>query len=490
MIKKITFILVFFNFCAFVNAQHFSDSITPILKLKSEIDSFKVDKAFAKAQWSFCLKNIENDSLICEYKCDSALIPASSMKVITTTASLGILGENFKFKTTLSYTGSISKDSTLNGNIFINGGGDPTLGADWSGSNDSIILSHWFYKIKKAGIKRINGSIISDARFFNDSIIPSKWDSSDIGNYYGAGSSGLNFNENSYDIAFKSSKKIGDSTSIAFIKPELPDFIIKNEVKSEKKGSGDNVIIYSKPYSKSIIARGTVPINSEKFIVRGSIPDPALFTAFQLYKKLIANNIFISERYSTTRLSKINDKIKQTPIDTIFSHILKIIVKETNLRSVNLYAETLLKMCGKVKYNEGSTEKGILAIKDFYKKNDLANLVMNDGSGLSTSDRVSTNQFVEILINAKSQSYFNSFFESLPIAGESGSLKNIFKGSDAQGNIRAKSGFMSNVRSYAGYVNTKSGKQLAFSFIVNNYDCTPREMKKKFEKIMFLLVEL
>ncbi|MFA6924455.1 MAG: D-alanyl-D-alanine carboxypeptidase/D-alanyl-D-alanine-endopeptidase [Bacteroidales bacterium] len=492
MKTKLIFFIISVSITLSSFSQNKNDSLSPLNKLKFTIDSLKKDKTLKNEQWSFCVKKIDNDSLICKYKSDTGLIPASTMKVITTIAAIKILGEEFRFKTFLGYDGKINKDSILKGNIFIIGGGDPTLGSCRFGSNDSLVLSHWTEIIKNKGIKKIDGNIIANADFFKDSIIPASWDTADIGNYYGAGCAGLNFNENSYNIYFKSGKYIGDATSIVSVSSEISNIKFINNVKTGNKWSGDNVIIYSHPYSDEIRCEGTIPFGAKKFIVKGSVPDPAYFCAFQLYKTLAANKITISGNATTTRKNKNLKSDNLIIIDTIYSPSLKEIIKETNLKSVNIFAEALLKMCGKIKYNYGSTTKGISAILDYWKSRgvNLNNLIMKDGSGLSASNRVSANQFVEILIAATKEPFFQTFYESLPVVGQSGSIKNICKNSQADGNVRAKSGFMKNVRAYVGYVDTKSKQQLAFSFLVNNYECTPAEMKKKIEKIIMLMAEL
>ena len=85
---------------------------------------------------------------------------------------------------------------------------------------------------------------------------------------------------------------------------------------------------------------------------------------------------------------------------------------------------------------------------------------------------------------------YPSFNASLPIAGKNGSMINLCKGTFAEGNMRAKTGYINRARGYCGYVKTKSGKELAFSVVFNNYDCSPKEMKLKIEKLLVALVYL
>ena len=89
----------------------------------------------------------------------------------------------------------------------------------------------------------------------------------------------------------------------------------------------------------------------------------------------------------------------------------------------------------------------------------------------------------------KSSKSYSTFEKSLPVAGKSGTLSHLCKGTTAQGNIKAKSGTMTRVKSYAGYATSKSGKNLAFAFVVNNHTCTTRELEKKLEKLMVALAD-
>ena len=121
---------------------------------------------------------------------------------------------------------------------------------------------------------------------------------------------------------------------------------------------------------------------------------------------------------------------------------------------------------------------------------DVKGLYMNDGCGLSRWNSISTRQLTEMLRSISKESYYKSFYNSLPVAGKSGSLGSLMKGTAAENNLHAKSGYITRVRSYAGYVNNKKGEPLVFSIIANNYDCTPADMRTKLEKLMILIAEL
>jgi D-alanyl-D-alanine carboxypeptidase/D-alanyl-D-alanine-endopeptidase (penicillin-binding protein 4) len=157
----------------------------------------------------------------------------------------------------------------------------------------------------------------------------------------------------------------------------------------------------------------------------------------------------------------------------------------TNLKSVNLFAEALVCWIGFYKNGNGSTENGITYIDKFWDSRiNTAGLFLKDGSGLSRTNAISAEHFCELLKHMHQSKNAAAFKKTLAIAGETGTMADICKNQAGEGRVRAKSGTMSKVKSYAGYVNTKSGKELAFAFIFNNYNCTNSALVLKIEKLM------
>jgi len=171
---------------------------------------------------------------------------------------------------------------------------------------------------------------------------------------------------------------------------------------------------------------------------------------------------------------------------------LSTIIKQANLRSINSYAEACVKILANKKFKKGTTEDGIRVIRNFWSQKgiDLDGMLMKDGSGLSRVNRITTDQISKMLCVFTNDITYQYFYKSLSVAGSSGSLMNLFKGTYAENNLRAKSGYMKNIRAYAGYVTNKNNEQLAFAIIVNNYNSSAFQMKKKLEKLMILIAEM
>ncbi len=465
--------------------------VTAQTSLQNAIDKLAADPDLKHAGLGICVIDIESGKVIAQFEKDRSLIPASSLKVVTTATALSKLGVDFKFKTELQYDGKLESDGTLKGNLFIKGYGDPTLGSDRFKKAMPLdeLLAEFVKAIKKAGIKRINGKIVGDASFYTSSVNGRSWIWEDLGNYYASGAWGLNILENRYYLNIQQNPKLGGMTTIESTKPSIPNLLLINEVRSAEANSGDNAYIFGSPYSYTRFVRGTIPVGKGIFTIKGSIPDPPFFTAHLLTEALENNGVLTSKmatsQFELEREEKV--KIARKTIHTHYSPSLKEIVTETNLESVNLYCESMLRYLATTNGNNTEVEAGLEIIYKFWKEKglDTEGFFMEDGSGLSPLNNVSAFHLAKILqLITKDKKLINSFYESLPVAGRSGTLENMLRGTIAENNLRAKSGGMNRVRSYTGYARTKSGKLLSFSMIANHFSCESKVMRQKMEKIM------
>jgi len=459
-------------------------------QLQSAIDRFVNDKSLRHAGVSICIIDVETGKIIAEHQKDLCLIPASSMKVVTTAASLSILGRDYRFKTELLAEGEI-KNSILFGNLTLKGGGDPTLGSDRF--RETLSLNGLFKKLSKAvqqkGICKITGNIVGDETIYGSETHPPTWQLNDVGNYYGVGAWGLNIHENYYDLYFKQTPKSTLKPRIIKSSPYIPNLLLINEVKSSED-SIDNAYIYGSPYSNLFFIRGSIPAGKGFFSIRGSIPDPPFMAANMLMRTLEANGIRTSKKVkSGFELRREGSRTKGEVIYTHYSPPLWSIVKRTNMESNNLYCEAILRHIGKRMYREGTTFEGTTAVVNFWKNKglDLDGMRMEDGSGLSARNAISSYHFANILKAAAQDTViFKDFYNSLPEAGVSGTMANLLRNTRAWGRVRAKTGTLKTVRSFTGYAKKPNGQFIAFSVIVNNHD--PKSPIR--EKMARLMVEM
>lgn len=458
--------------------------------IETTVNKILLNNSLKNASFSFRVIDIEKDSVLAEHNPVTSLVPASTMKLVTTAAAIDVLGSYKTFKTTLQYDGYIDSNCTLHGNLYIKGGGDPTLGSKYflnPGEESTDFFNKWVHEIENLNIHSINGRVIGDASYFSQDMIPATWVWGDLGNYYGAGPSGLTIYDNLSTLTFSSENKNGGSTNVECIVPFNPEVKIENEVTAANINS-DNAYLFSAPYVGSKKAVGQIPMGREEFDVKGTIHDPAYQAAYDFEYFLLKNNISVNQNATTVRrlnLQNIKLEDKRTDIYTQTSPDIARITYWTNHVSVNLFAEHLFNHVGIYYYKDGSNYSGGLGVKRFWdSKINTQGLYVSDGSGLSRHNAISAFHLTEMLKYMTKSKYYTSFYSSLPISGKSGTMKNIGRGTRAANNIRAKSGTMSRVKSYAGYATTKSGKKVAFAMIVNNYNGYTSTLTKKLEQIM------
>lgn len=461
------------------------NAVSGLSEVNNYLSTMQKDADLVNASWGFCLLDPANGKVLSEFDKERSLVPASGVKAITTLVALDVLGSDYRYTTKLEYDGEIS-NGVLKGNLYIRGSGDPTLGSNrMAGFNRfDTLFQKWVEVVSKQGIKKIEGSIIADASVFDNELVTGSWNWDDIGQYYGAGPSGLNIYENVYTLYYSSTK---NTTRIDSVFPAMEGVTFDNRVTAG--GSGNNAYIFGGPDSRQKYITGTIPSGVKAYTVEGAMPYPELFAAQEFKSRLEKQGIEIT---GDAKVKSDKTSGNRTVFYTHTSAALKDIVAQTNSKSINLYAESILKTIGKEKLSSGSREAGIKVIRNFWTSAgySLRGFNMEDGSGLSRLNTMSTYQMASFMMYASKQKYFDIYLHSLAVAGESGTLKSIGNNSAASGKIFAKSGTMYKVRSYTGFVQGKSGKYYAFSVIVNNYTCSTAELKSKLEKLMIVMAGL
>lgn len=455
--------------------------------IQTAIEQFTSDSELKHGSVSFAVIDLSTGELISSVNKDLSIPTASTAKLFSTATALELLGPEYKPKTSLFYDGFIDSTGTLKGNIWIKGGGDPTLGSKYFTSPETRnnFLKTWTAEIQKLGVNKIEGSIIADASQCGYNGAPDGWNWSDLGNYYGSGPSGLTVFDNLIEMHFSTSSNAGRPTKLNSTFPIVQDMIFHNYVTSSTK-SGDNSYIYGAPYSLDRFGTGTLPVNQSDFVVKGSLPDPEFQIAFEFYSMLMQQNITINEMPKAARHleTSAGDMSKMKLIYVNNGAALIDIITETNMHSINLFAEHMLTLIGLEKTGYGSTENGINVMENFWNTRiNTEGLHINDGSGLSRTNAISAQHYISMLEYMSKCKYAVEFKKTLPIAGISGTLRSVCKGQAAQNRMFAKSGTMNRIKSYAGYIDGKSGKKYAFAIITNNYECSATLIRQKMEPV-------
>lgn len=442
------------------SSSSFAQSVSE--RLRNAYEKFEADSQLSNAISSLYVINAKTGEVVFDRNSKIGLAPASTQKVITSITAFELLGIGFRYETELGYSGYLN-EGTLTGNVVIRPSGDPTFGSwRWKETGDEFIINKFGTFLKGLGLHNLHGSVVVQSRYDRTQMFPDGWIIQDVGNYYGAGSSYLNWRENQFEVYLRSGPEVGSPVSITGYKPRLYSQEYTSLVVAAKAGTGDNAYIYHHPN----IIRGTIPVNENRFTISGSMQDPA----WQFQKGLHDTLHGLGVSVQPVERSKYDPEMDFTWLMTHSSPPLDSIIYWFNKKSINLYGEALVKTFSVKNGGDGSTEDGLEQLRAFWKKNGISEKELNlsDGSGLSPLNRVTTRAQVEILKYAKSRNWFLRFYHSLP----------------EYNGMAVKSGTISDVKGFCGYHKAKDGTEYILSFLVNNYNGRASALVSKMFRVM------
>jgi len=443
---------------------------TSLSRLKDELDQIFSDPNFSNAYWGVVIQSLETGEYFYRLNEHKSFIPASNMKLFTTAVALVKLGPDFKYKTNV-YTDGEIKNGVLNGNLFVRGSGDPTISGRFNNGDVIKTFKDWADSLKNLGIKEINGDIIGDDNYFDDQYMGTGWAWDDETYWYSAHISALSFNDNCVDFEIRPGKKIGD-TAIVLLTPNTSYVKVVNRVLTVHRDSTTQIDFFRIPGTNIINIFGRISLKTGSYKESISIHNPTLYTVTVFKEVLESKGIRVNGKpidIDDTNFSPNYDEMRV--LASYESPPLSEIIKVINKRSQNFYAEQVFRTLGKIFGGEGSTQKSVEVVKNALAQMGIApeSISIYDGSGLSRLNLVTPFQILTLLNYMYRHEYFSYFYESLPIAGVDGTLETRMRRTKAQGNVRAKTGYVQYTRSLSGYVKTIDGELVAFAMMVNNY---------------------
>jgi D-alanyl-D-alanine carboxypeptidase/D-alanyl-D-alanine-endopeptidase (penicillin-binding protein 4) len=454
-------------------------------KIQDKVDQLVNNPNTENATVVFLAIDLETGDTLGKWNHKSSLPYASNAKLFSTYTALELLGEKYQPKTRFYMEGNLSPEGILNGNLWIRGGGDISLGSKYfsDSGKEYAFLTKWADTLIKLGIKEITGSVISDGSEFGYEGAPDGWEWSDHTMTYGAPPSGICFADNVMSYYFKSGS-VGTIATLVNTYPKLPGVNMHSTIKVASSGGG--ITLYGGPLAKDRFAKGYLPPNQTSYAVQSTMVDP------ELQFVVLLEEFFQKKGIKINSVKSVRDSHLNTPnyntlklVYTNYGSTLSEIITKTNLHSVNFFAEGLVNLVGFEKTGNGSTDSGLNQMNQFWsKKINSKGLFINDGSGLSRSNAMSPSHYVEMLRYIYKSKNYATFLSSLPVAGVSGTLGKVCAGQDGQGRVKAKSGTLTRVKAYSGYVQSKSGKNIAFSIAVNNFTCSKGEIVNLIEPVL------
>lgn len=401
--------------------------------------------------------DLKEGNQIVSINANKSLVPASIVKLYTTAATLHYLGADFTYKTYVTYSGTVDVKGVLTGNIFVHGAGDPTLGSKYLRKNEGF-LDTIVSMVKDAGITYISGDLVIDCSIFDSQAIPNSWEWADLGKSYAAGVYPIAINDNTFSISFST--------------PELQD-TLQEKIKSAP------VVVNASPFEQAI--QGDDVDKDEKrgnFVVKGAIPAPQEIVGIELVQRFIEEGLFTYKQDYIPVFIPVRNRLDTLGVFT--SPSMFDIVEQTNHKSLNNYAEHLCKYLGYSVYKDGSFAKGTEVIENYFDTLgiDAGFVSIHDGSGLSRHNVTNANHMTTFLTKMYNNGGVTShFFKSLPVASKTGTLEYYGFPAEMKGKIHAKTGSMTRVRNMAGYLITKSGKEVAFCIMLNGFSCSPKQSR-------------
>jgi D-alanyl-D-alanine carboxypeptidase/D-alanyl-D-alanine-endopeptidase (penicillin-binding protein 4) len=427
----------------------------------------------AHAAISFKAVDLNSGRVVVSHNEKMSLTPASNMKIITTATALEVLGSNFRFETPLLYDGFI-QDSTLHGNLYIKGNGDPTLGSEFTPNDRESFLQEWLKAMNQAGIRKIAGKIVVLDQLFGYGGVSPKWLWEDMGTGYAPGIYGIGVFDNIYRVYLRSSAPNG-ATAVLYTDPPMNNLQLTNEIKTSGDSTND-AYVFGIPFSNEMRLYGAIPAHQVSFVVKGAIPDPGLFLAQYFRNYLHRNGITTEGEATTYRLNPVAPS-EEKIIGAVHSVDLPSIAQTVNVLSNNHYAEHLYKVL---------TVLDSVDIREYWGSKGLNPdaLIMYDGSGISPQNAVSAEFLIDLLVYMNKQSENSAaFYQSLPVAGRDGTVASFLRNTPLAGRARLKSGSISHVHSYSGYIES-NGRRYAVALIINNFTGNRSDLRRDIERLL------
>ena len=419
------------------------------------VNTLITDPVLKNATWGFVIYDPKTKKVISSYNENTPLVPASTTKLLTTETALNLLGENYRWMTQLEYSGTVDENGVLNGNIYIVGSGDPSLGTNKAGAwSYKEIITDFTDALSRESIKKVNGDIIIQTALFKGNItrLPENvvW-----------------LENNNYYLPAGTTQQINPANEKLIVK--------KNNIVSN-----DKKYFYVSPYTNQMVY-------AEKYdgtgVLTTKLPDAPAYLANSFRTSLVKSGLPVTGKVQTKTTDALPE-IRKT-LSVYKSPTLADIVYYTNQRSDNSLAEALLKTVGYFKKGNQAPETGREVVTEHLRDMafDVEGLSYIDGSGLSRNNKVTPIAQVKYLTSLMGTKYYQTYFNSLPIGGQTGTLKRMFL-ETGNGQVFAKTGTLNKVKTLAGYIKTNTGKTLVFSLLVNNYAGSVDMVKKRMEQLI------
>lgn len=443
------------------------------------IDSMVNAPEFRTALWGVLIVDPDRHDTLYSHNAAKLFIPASNQKIVSSSVMLQQLGPDYRFRTTFAAQGTIA-NGTLNGDLAVIGRGDPTMSDRMLKGDAMSAMRAIADSLSQRGIRRITGNVVAVGDAMPGPVAGFGWPWDGLDGASFAGVDELLFNEGLSVIRVRPGASVGDAAIVetrparTFPAVRVMATTVARDTTSAtalgtgrgpRGGAGTRVSAYHDTLTSAVVVRGQIALGDSATI---TFPQHDPNTAF-----VAALREALGERGITVdgQAAQWNQNPQADSLFTVLSPPLREIMPAIMKPSQNQIAEVFLRTLGLERTGVGTADSGRRVVERQFAEWKIPPdaFVVRDGSGLSRSDLISPEALVSILDVMRRSPNFQVFYESLPIAGVDGTIRTRMRDTPAQGNLRAKTGTLSMVRSLSGYVRTADGRLLEFSMLCNNW---------------------
>ena len=421
-----------------------------------------LDRSVSSGRWGVIVVSLSRGDTLFNRNADSALLPASTMKVFTSAIALDFFGPYHQFETVVLSEG-VLEEGVLKGDLILRGAGDPSFALS-SGQDPLRLLAQ---RVAASGIRQVQGKIIGDGSAFDDRRVPDGWLSRYLHASYAVRVSALAYNEGIVQVTVR---RVGARAEVS-LRPAISGLPVSNTVTIREGSRSAAITVRQDPATGAFRIGGWIGATSPARGYSYVIENPELFAAAAFRAALAAEGVRVTGTVGAREALPTAERVAGLP-----SRPLADLIAAMNGTSNNHYAELIFRNTARGNGTIGSADTGNAHLRSFLADKvgtrSPEDVFAADGSGLSTLDRVTPRSLVNVLDYSARASWASAFTESLPIAGQTETLKGRMRGAPASGNLRAKTGSTAEVTSLGGYVTAANGEQLAFAFIYNGRDRT------------------
>ena len=493
-------------------------------RLARRIDEIITRGNARKAFWGIEVYSFDRGRIIYSHNSGRYFTPASVTKLFTIAAALDLLGEDYRFRTTVETRGKLDDEGRLLGDIILVGRGDPDLAGcalpyvpppppgerpppkeeDVEGAEDEEEepcpagqnLEKLAAQVAAHGVRQVTGNLIVDTSYFSPEPYGEGWEYEDLVWSYGAPVRALSFADNVITLKVEPGDRVGAKGKVSW-EPFTRQFEVRNGTWTIPAGLRTQLYVRRDPGTRELDVLGPIALRRRPRYLAVALEEPAEVAGEFFAQALARAGVQVQGKVEVVyALAPPHPfRSEEDPGEVLAEHLSLPLAEDVRLilkNSQNLHTELLLRLMGRSeppvtgedvpaplrsrfapppRRTDGSAEAGIGVLRAWLANAglDLEDISFKDGSGLSQKNLVTPHAVVGLLRHVVTRPWAGFYFDSLPVAGRDGTLSRRMRRTAAEGRVRAKTGTLAGNVALAGVVDTRSGERLLFAVFLNHH---------------------